>query len=65
LRVDLEDGIRGKEGNGERGMVPQRQEPIVPPMLGTPLAFQPGSWLKTSVFGGWNLRHPATSREEV
>ncbi len=46
-------------------MVPQRQEPIVPPMLGTPLAFQPDTWLKTSVFVGWNLRHPATSREEV
>jgi hypothetical protein len=32
-------------------MVPQRQEPVVPLMLGTPLASRPGSWLKTSVLG--------------
>ncbi|KAF0137553.1 MAG: hypothetical protein FD152_378 [Xanthobacteraceae bacterium] len=39
-------------------MVPQRQEPIVPLMLGTPPASRAGSWFKTSVFGDGSFRAP-------
>ena len=67
--------IRGKEGNGERGMVPKRQEPIVPLMLGTPPASRAGSWLMASglrdgPFGAprfrgtrvWSVRGPPMDR---
>ena len=56
-------------------MVPQRQEPIVPLMLGTPPASRAGSWLMTSVLGDgsfgvprfrgtrvWSVRGPPIGR---
>lgn len=57
-------------------MVPERQEPIVPLMFGTPLASRADSWLITSVCGDgsfgapqycgtkfkWSVRGPVVGR---